>query len=102
MLSPSDSSTNRMARLVMRTHAVPMPVHNASGPWPVPPSTNGNAASAMAMSTMPIHAPRGCFFGSSRACMTVLCAVADALAQQSGRPEDEHRDQHEKREHVLI
>src|SRR4030095_16135106 len=91
MLRPSASRTNRMARLVMRTHAVPMPAN-----------AKGSTASATAINAMPIHAPCGCFFGSRRACMPALRAFADALAQKARRPEDEDREQHQKRKHVLV
>src|SRR5438128_12250671 len=39
----------------------------------------------------------GCLFRSPRS-----CALAHALAQQSGRTEDEDQDQHEERENVLV
>src|ERR1700704_160739 len=91
MLRPSESSTNRMARLVMRTQAVPIPAR-----------TNGSTASATAISAIPIQAPRGCFFGSSSLCMGFLCAGADALAEEARRPEEEHGDQDEEGEHVLV
>src|SRR6516164_6863827 len=99
MLRPSDKSTYRIARLVIRTHAVPMPV-----------SANGSTTSAIAIRTTPalatsaLRAADGVsigVFGVSALCRA-LCAVADALAQQAVRPEDQHRDQHEEREHVLI
>src|SRR5512141_2568133 len=92
MLSPSDRSTNRMARFVIRTHAVPMPA-----------STNGSSASATATSATPTHAPAGCFF-QSRYCRMeeALGAVAHALAQEARWTEDEDRDQHQEREHVLV
>src|SRR5512141_1293257 len=93
MLSPSESRTNRIARLVIRTQAVPIAV-----------SANGSAASATATRTSPIHAAAGCPFMSTSDFMPVaaLRAVGDARAQQPGGPEDEHGDQHQEREHVLI
>src|SRR5262245_4132082 len=96
MLSPSDRRTNRIARFVMRTQAVPIPV-----------SANGRIVSATATSTTPTHALPGCFFQSRYSCMeggvrAFLGAVADPLAQEAGRTEDEHRDQHEECEDVLV
>ena len=55
-------------------------------------------------SASPIQAAAGCFFMSTSAAMPApaLRAVGDALAQQPGGPEDEHGDQHQEREHVLV
>src|SRR4051812_35222430 len=93
MLRPSDSSTKRMARLVMRTHAVPTVA-----------STKGSATSAAAISAMPIHRACGCFLRESMSMSTGagLRPVADPLAQQPLRPEDEHHDQHDERVDVLV
>src|SRR5438552_9262696 len=48
--------------------------------------------------------PRGdtCFGRGIAAWRSFLRAVADALAQESRRPEDEHGDEHQEREHVLV
>src|SRR6185369_7834525 len=93
MLRPSDSRTKSIARLVMRTQAVPIDA-----------SANGNTASTIAISAMPTHAPCGFFLMAESASITgfLLGAVADALAQQSRGPEDEHGDQHQECEHILV
>src|SRR5436190_5141128 len=92
MLRPIESSTNRIARFRMRTHAVP-----------IPESTHGSATRAIVTSAMPIHAVRGCSFVSKYSCTPrLLSPIADPLAQKTRRPEDEHGDQHEEREHVRI
>src|SRR3982750_4450955 len=95
MLSPSDRNTYRIASLVMRTHAVPRLV-----------SANGRIASAAAIMNKPTRAAAGWRRSASMsvmACMEwLLGAVAHALAEQTGRPEYQHRDQHEEREHVLV
>src|SRR4051812_9437634 len=99
MLRPSESSTNRIARLVMRTQAVPMAA-----------SANGKTTSATPMSARPTHALPGRFLTRESASDMMFClrsrlksgAVADPLAQQARRPEDEYGDQHQKREHVLV
>ncbi len=57
----------------------------------------------MAISAMPIHAARGCFFRSRKACMSApLRRGPNAFAEQPRRPEDEHGDEDEEREHVLV
>src|SRR3954467_11777259 len=56
MFNPSDSSTNRIARLVILTHAVPAIA-----------STNGSATSAMAISAVPTHFAAGCFLSKDNA-----------------------------------
>src|SRR6185437_14079139 len=100
MLRPSDRKMYRIARLVMRTHAVPMPV-----------STNGRSPSATAISTVAAREAAGCWRHDAMPAAGVLmgrpakrrsCAIAHALAEQSRRPEDQHGDQHEEREHVLV
>src|SRR5689334_1945731 len=100
MFRPSDRKTYRIARLVMRTQAVPMPV-----------STNGSSASATATSTVPAREAAGCWRHAAMPAAGVLmscpanrrsCTVAHALAEQARRPEDQHRDQHEECEHVLV
>src|SRR6266550_2866072 len=92
MLRPIESSTKRIARFKMRTHAVPIPA-----------STHGNTARATATSAMPIHALPGCALVSKYSCIPrLLRTIADPFAQQTRRPEDQHGDQHEEREHVLV
>src|SRR3982750_2811186 len=93
MWSPSDSSTNRIARLVMRTHAVPTPA-----------SANGSTASARATSTMPMRDAAGCERQAARKAGGAGASgtVAHPLAEQARGPEDQHGDQHEEREHVLV
>src|SRR6188768_1039147 len=51
MFRPSDKSTNRIARFVMRTHAVPAWIN-----------TKGRHRSAAAIIAMPIQRAWGCFF----------------------------------------
>src|SRR5665213_4149258 len=95
MLSPSARKQYRMARLVMRTHAVPTPA-----------SANGSASSARVISTMPVHATRGFFLRSnidrSAGVFIASRAIGHAFAEQPRRAEDEHADQHQEREHVLV
>src|SRR5690242_848692 len=75
----------------MRTHAVPMPV-----------SANGSTASASAISSKPTFATAGCFVLISARIAERSRAIGHAFAEQARRPEDEHGDQYEEREHVLI
>src|SRR6478672_13123001 len=93
MLRPSDSSTNRIARFVMRTHAVPTPA-----------SANGSASSAMATSATPMRDAAGCSRHAARTPGGAGASgtVAHPLAEQARRAEDQHGDQHEEGEHVLV
>src|SRR5471032_1954501 len=77
MFRPRESSTKRIARFVIRTHAVPAIA-----------STNGNAISAAAISAMAIHLAAGFFFRSASVAKSLdrpLGPVADALAEQADR-----------------
>src|SRR5690348_13919375 len=75
---------------------------------PAKAATNGSIASAIATSATPAQTLSGtCFFflvaligGPPR--LRRSCALADPLAQQAGRTEDQHQDQHEEGEHVLV
>ncbi len=76
----------------MRTHAVPIPA-SANGSTSERDGDQRDADPRAARVLLRIE--QGVHGGSSG-------AVADALAQQAGRPEDEHGDQHQEREHVLV
>src|SRR5258706_15916428 len=92
MLSPSDRNTNRIARFVIRTHAVPIVA-----------SANGSTTSTTAISAMPPHTAFGLPFRSASMFIRLpSCAIPDALAEQAARPEHEHRDQHQEGEDVLV
>src|SRR3990172_1001188 len=99
MFKPSDRNTNKMARLAMRTHAVPAAA-----------SANGSAISAIAISATPTHFACGLanIFTPripSRVSYLAPCAssaVSYPLPEQSGGPEHQHRDQHQESEHVLV
>src|SRR5438552_14815781 len=102
----------------MRTHA-----------WPASAATNGSSASASATSTTPAQtlggtdlprpwavmgvpprlrlSPRRCPQRGPSACTAARalarsCTLADPLAEQARRPENEHQDQHEEGENVLV
>src|SRR6478672_1813824 len=93
MLRPSARNTYRIARLVMRTHAVPTLA-----------STNGTAISATAIMTIPTRAAAGWRRSARMASIRLArsCSIRHPLAEEAGRPEDQHGDQHEEREHVLV
>src|SRR5512133_257386 len=93
MFSPSDKNTNRMARLAMRTQAVPADA-----------SANGNPIKAIAISATPSHLARGLENGFMfriasrlpRVAPCASCAVSDPLSEQPGGPEHQHADQHQE------
>src|SRR5512139_3995099 len=96
MLSPSARNTKRMARLVIRTQAVPTPA-----------SANGSTSSARPTTATPAQTSAGLPRVSNSAFMRALpgpasCPVRDPLAEEPRRPEHEHHDQHGEREHVLV
>src|SRR5688572_21335454 len=94
MLSPSESRTKRIARLVILTHAVPAIA-----------STNGSATSDATISATPIHLAAGWsrrMAGRGLFKRDPLCPVADTFAEQPLRPEDQHQDQHDERVDVLV
>src|SRR6478735_5788047 len=73
-----------MAKLAMRTHAVPAYA-----------SANGSASSATPTSAMPSQTRAGVLTMAS-------CAVSHPLAKQALRAEHEHQDQHDESEHILV
>src|SRR5450759_2876629 len=92
MFRPSDRNANRMARLVMRTHAVPAAA-----------SANGRPMSAMATSATPSHFACGfekIFIQRLASCPS--SPVPNALAEESGRTQYEYGDQHQEGKHVLV
>src|SRR3990172_692864 len=99
MFRPSERNTNRMARLAMRTQAVPADA-----------SANGSPISAIAISTTPIHFARAWeeILTSQTPARVghfaprASSAVSYPLPEQSGGPEHQHRYQHQESEHVLI
>src|SRR3989304_1978576 len=104
MFSPSASITYSSAKSMMRTQPRP----------PTAPATNGNSASATAMSAIPIHFKRGFRFPLSSQSVTWLASpclcYASArsgpfrhpLTHEARGPEHEHHDQYEERKHVLV
>src|ERR1019366_701300 len=99
MFKPSDRNTKGMARLAMRTQAVPTDA-----------SANGSPISAIAISATPSHfacalanifIPR-CPPRASRFAPSASSSVSYPLPEQTGGPEHQHRDQHQKGEHVLV
>src|SRR5476649_195047 len=106
MFRPSDRNTNRMARLVMRTHAVPAAA-----------SANGRPMSAAAKSATPSHfacdlenilrqrlRTRDSCLVTRISCVAPVASspVSHALAQQSRGAEHQNRNQHQEGEHVLV
>src|SRR5258708_23479344 len=67
MLRPSDRNTNRMARFVMRTHAVPIVA-----------SANGSTSSTTAISAMPPQTAFGLLFRSASLFIGVPSALRAA------------------------
>src|SRR5450432_334766 len=62
MFKPRESRTKRIARFVIRTHAVPAIA-----------STNGSAMSATAISAMPIHLAAGFWRSADSGAMATKC-----------------------------
>src|SRR5438034_373505 len=80
-----------------------IPPHHAV---PIEASANGSTSSTKAISAMPPHSAFGLSRVSTNSFMrgprALSCAVPHPLAQQARRPEHQHRDQHQEREHVLV
>src|ERR1035437_1052299 len=92
MFRPSHRNANRMARLVMRTHAVPAAA-----------SANGRPMSAMGTIATPSHFACGLEkIFTQRLASCPSSPVPNALAEESGRTQDKHGNQHQEGEHVLV
>src|SRR5208282_2828454 len=79
----------------MRTHALPATA----------PTANGSAASSNASAAYAHHATRGSRFRFCQRPMRSsmkLCSIRNAFAEQARGPENQHQDQHEEREHILV
>src|SRR3954454_990850 len=88
MFRPRASITYNSAASAMRTQALPCVC-----------STSGNTSSATAATANTAY-----LFCRSMKCIMLpaSCAVRHTLAQQSGRPQGEHRNQHDEGEDVRV
>src|SRR5487761_1986263 len=99
MFRPSARNVYRMAKLAMRTHAVPTEA-----------SANGNAISAIAIRATPTHFDRALAnVVTAPTARGVRCVaswrsspVPDAFAEEPGRTQHENADQHQESKHVLV